>query len=83
VKLKIEVDCTSEEARAFLGMPDVRALNRHLVDEIGARMDAHLSAAAPEELLKNWLAFGGQASEHFMKMMTAAAGGGAAKPAGR
>jgi len=83
VKLKIEVDCTPEEARAFLGMPDVRALNGHLVDEIRARMDAHLSAAAPEEVLKNWLAFGGQASEQFLKLMTAAAGGGAAKPAGR
>lgn len=83
MKLRVEVDCTPEEARAFLGMPDVRALNRHLVDEVGARMDAHLAAAAPEEVLKSWLAFGGQASEQFMKLMTAAAGGGAAKSTGR
>jgi hypothetical protein len=45
-------------------------------------MDANLSMAAPEELMRNWMSFGGQASEQFMKLMTAAATGvrvGAAK----
>jgi hypothetical protein len=32
--------------------------------------------AAPEELMKSWMAFGGQASEQFMKLMSAAAAGG-------
>jgi hypothetical protein len=74
MKLKIEVDCTPLEARAFLGLPDVKALNDHLVKEMKSRMDANLALAAPEELLKSWMAFGGQASEQFMKLMTAAAG---------
>jgi hypothetical protein len=30
---------------------------------------------APEELMKNWMAFGGQAQEQFMKLMSAASGG--------
>jgi tRNA modification GTPase len=71
MKVKLEVDCTPHEARAFLGLPDVRALNEHLVKEMKARMDANLAMAAPEELMKNWLSFGGQASEQFMKLMTA------------
>jgi hypothetical protein len=33
---------------------------------------------APEEVMKSWLAFGGQAQEQFIKLMSAAAGG--AKP---
>ncbi len=74
MKLKIEVDCTPQEARAFLGLPDVKALNDHLVKEVKSRMDANLALAAPEELLKSWMAFGGQASEQFMKLMTTAAG---------
>ncbi|MGH7022586.1 MAG: DUF6489 family protein [Caulobacteraceae bacterium] len=77
MKMKLEVDCTPQEARAFLGLPDVRALNDHLVKEMKKRMDANLAIAAPEELMKNWLAFGGQASEQFMKLMTAAAGAAA------
>jgi len=73
MKAKLEVDCTPAEARAFLGLPDVSALNDHMVKEMKARMDAGLAAAAPEELMRNWMAFGGQASEQFMKLMTAAA----------
>ncbi len=72
MKAKLEVDCTPAEARAFLGLPDVSALNEHMVKEMKARMDANLAAAAPEELMRNWMAFGGQASEQFMKLMTAA-----------
>ena len=76
MKLKVEVDCTPQEARAFLGLPDVKALNEHLVKEMKSRMDANLALVAPEELMKNWMTFGGQASEQFMKLMTAAATAG-------
>ena len=75
MKAKLEVDCTPAEARAFLGLPDVTALNEHMVHEMKSRMDANLALAAPEELMRNWMAFGGQASEQFMKLMTAAAAG--------
>jgi Family of unknown function (DUF6489) len=78
MKAKLEVDCTPAEARAFLGLPDVTALNDHMVKEMKARMDANLAAAAPEELMRSWMAFGGQASEQFMKLMTATAS--AARP---
>jgi hypothetical protein len=73
MKIKVEVDCTPKEARAFLGLPDVEALNAHMVKEMKARMDANMAMAAPEELMKNWMTFGGQASEQFMKLMSAAA----------
>ena len=75
MKVTVEVDCTPQEARSFLGLPDVSALNSHLVDEMKKRMDANIAMAAPEELMKSWMAFGGQASEQFMKLMSAAAGG--------
>ena len=81
MKLNIEIDCTPAEARAFLGLPDVTALNSHLVEEMKKRVDANIAMVAPEELMKNWMAFGGQATDQFMKLMTAASGGiGGAKP---
>jgi hypothetical protein len=83
MKLNIEVDCTPAEARAFLGLPDVTSLNDHLVGEMKKRMDANIAMAAPEELMKNWMAFGGQASEQFMKMMTAASSGLGSPKSGR
>jgi hypothetical protein len=79
MKLNVEIDCTPAEARAFLGLPDVSSLNDHLVAEMKKRLDANIAMAAPEELMKNWMAFGGQASEQFLKMMTAAAGGKAGR----
>jgi hypothetical protein len=79
MKVTLDVECTPQEARAFLGLPDVSALNEHLVAEMKKRMDANLALAQPEELMKTWMAFGGQASEQFMKLMTAAAGAGLKK----
>jgi hypothetical protein len=87
MKVTIEIDCTPQEARGFLGLPDVAGLNDHLVAEMKKRMDANVAMLAPEELMKNWMSFGGQASEQFMKLMTAAASqglaGGKGGPGGR
>ena len=76
MNMKIEVDCTPEEARAFLGLPDVRPLNAHVVEEIKKRMESNMAMLAPEELMKSWIAFGGQATDQFRKMMTAGAAAG-------
>ncbi len=73
MKLKIEVDCTPEEARTFLGLPDVTGLNTHLVNEMKARMDQNVAMLQPDELMKTWMSLGGQATEQFRKLMTAAA----------
>ena len=78
MKVNVEIDCTPAEARAFFGLPDVTGLNEHMVEEMKKRLDANLAMAAPEELMKNWMNFGGQASEQFMKLMAAAASGGGA-----
>jgi hypothetical protein len=81
MKVTVEIDCTPVEARAFFGLPDVSALNDHLVAEMQKRFDANVAMLQPEELMRSWMSFGGQAQEQFIKLMTAAAGGGlGAKP---
>ena len=75
MKMSIEVDCTPEEARRFLGLPDVSGLNEALVKEMQARLSANLSALAPEELMKSWMAFGAGAQEQFRKFMEAGLAG--------
>ena len=72
MKMTIEIDCTPLEARTFLGLPDVSVLNDHLVQEMKTRMDTNMAMLQPDELMKNWMAFGGQATEQFRKLMTAA-----------
>ena len=75
MNLKFDLECSPEEARAFLGLPDVRPLNEHVVAEMKSRMSANMAMLAPEELMKSWMAFGGQATDQFRKLMTAAVQG--------
>jgi hypothetical protein len=72
MKVNVEVECTPQEARAFLGLPDVQPLNDHLVDEMRRRMDGNMAAMQPDELMKTWTSFGLQAQDQFRKLMEAA-----------
>ena len=77
MKMTIEVDCTPEEARRFMGLPDVSGLNERLVQEMGNRIDQNVSSLMdPQEFMKNWMTFGTGAQEQFRKMMEAGMGGG-------
>ncbi|MBS0363438.1 MAG: hypothetical protein JSR98_18850 [Proteobacteria bacterium] len=69
MKMTIEVDCSPEEARRFLGLPDVSALNEALVSEMQKRMEANMSLISPDEMMKNWMSFGQGAQEQFRKLM--------------
>lgn len=77
MKVTIDIECTPIEARTFMGLPDVSAVNEHLVAEMKKRMDENMTALQPEELMKTWFSFGGQAQEQFVKLMTSAAGAAA------
>jgi hypothetical protein len=81
MKVTIEVDCSPQEARAFLGLPDVAPLNEHLVSEMQKRLDANVALLEPDALMRSWMAFGGQAQEQFRNLMQAATTGArGAKP---
>lgn len=72
MKMTVEVDCSPEEARRFLGLPDVSVLNDHLVSEMTKRVEANISLLNPEEFMKNWMTFGAGAQEQFRKFMDVA-----------
>ena len=72
MKMTIEVDCSPEEARRFLGLPDVSVLNDHLVAEMSKRIDSNMSLLNPEEFMKNWMNFGTGAQEQFRRFMETA-----------
>ena len=77
MKVTVEVDCTPEEARAFLGLPDLTPLNEVLVGEMVNRAQTNMNMLQPDELMKSWMSWGGQAQDQFRRMMTAAATGAA------
>jgi hypothetical protein len=83
MKLNITVDCTPEEARAFLGLPDVTPINDTLVAAVKQRIEQNVELVSPEFYLKQWYSMGGQVSDSFMQMMTAGARAAAGDPPGK
>ena len=67
MKITIDVDCTPDEARRFLGLPDVAPMQQAMMDEIQRRMMDNLKAMEPEQLIKTWLPIGLQSWEQMQK----------------
>ena len=79
MKVTIDIDCTPEEARAFLGLPDVAPLQATLMKEIEDRMRAALRGTDPEVLFKTWLPAslqGWEQMQAFWRGMAGASGKG-------
>ena len=51
MKISIDIDCTPDEARRFLGLPDVAPVQQAMMDEIQRRMVAGLEKMEPEALM--------------------------------
>lgn len=54
MKVNINIDCTPEEARQFMGLPDVQPLQQAMMKQMEARMLAEIERFSPENLLKTW-----------------------------
>ncbi len=68
MKVTVNIECSPEEARAFMGLPDVQPLQDALMRELETRMRAHMQALAPENILSSWLPAGIQGMEQMQKM---------------
>lgn len=83
MKVTINIDCTPEEARTFLGLPDVQPMQAALMQQMQDQLSANLKAMDPETMMKTWLPVGLQGIEQFQKMMwsqmSSAMGGAPAK----
>jgi hypothetical protein len=75
MRVTVNVECTPEEARSFLGLPDVSRINDLLVDRVAAQAESNLDLIDPSELIKAWSSFGGMMREQFLAAMTTAATG--------
>ena len=82
MKIKIEVDCTPQEARHFLGLPDVEPLQRAMMDHMQDQMTGAMNIMDPETLVKSWFPLGQQGIEQFQRLMFGAAKAAASGMAG-
>ncbi|HAD99899.1 MAG TPA: hypothetical protein DCG04_00160 [Rhodospirillaceae bacterium] len=68
MKITVDIDCTPDEARKFLGLPDVTPMQEALMKQVQERMEANLKALEPEALFQTWLPAGLQGMEQLQKM---------------
>ena len=73
MKLRIDIECTPEEARSFFGLPEVSPLQQELMQAMAGRMREALTQSDPETLLKTWMPAGLEGFERLQRMFWGAA----------
>ncbi|MFN3230640.1 MAG: DUF6489 family protein [Alphaproteobacteria bacterium] len=52
MKVTINIDCTPEEARTFLGLPDVKPFQDSMLENMNQQMQNTLDTLGPEAMMK-------------------------------
>ena len=58
MKINVEVDCTPEEARRAVGLPDLTPLHDRYVATLMDMMEGSVRPDALEGMMKNWAPMG-------------------------
>ncbi|MGE0119325.1 MAG: DUF6489 family protein [Dongiaceae bacterium] len=82
MKIKLDIDCTPAEARAFLGLPDVAPLQAEMMTAVQERVAKVLATMDPETLMKTWLPGAAQSVEQMQKTFWEQLAGGGRKGSG-
>jgi len=54
MKITVDVDCTPEEARRFMGLPDLSPVHAAYVDRMTRAVSEGLTAESVGEMMKSW-----------------------------
>ncbi len=77
MKIHVEIDCTPEEARQFLGLPDVSQANQFYVDAIAKGMKGAANVDQLQDLAKGLAPMGQMGIKLFQQFMEGSSGFGA------
>lgn len=80
MKVNVEVDCTPEEARRFLGLPDVSKANEVYVDAVAKAMQGVGSFDQLQEYAKQLAPMGQIGLKFFEQIMQGGAAMAAVRP---
>ncbi len=75
MKINIEIDCTPEEARSFMGLPDVGALHDTYLSKMQSLMQDGITPGDVEALMKSWMPGATMGFEQLQKAMWSAMSG--------
>ena len=80
MKFQVDVDCTPEEARTFLGLPDMKPIHDMYIQAVMDTMSGQTNLEQMERMFRSLSPLGDAGMKLFSSMMdiglSAAAGGG-------
>jgi len=82
MKFNIEVDCTPEEVRRLVGLPDLAGVHDVYLDRIKDTMNKGLTPDLVESMVRTWLPLGGQGVD-FVKDLVGQFASGASGTSGK
>ncbi|WP_373088211.1 DUF6489 family protein [Sneathiella sp.] len=68
MKINLDIDCTPQEARTLMGLPDVEKMQEVLMKELQKKMLENIGNMDAENMMKTWLPAGMQGFEQMQKM---------------
>lgn len=74
MKVTIEIDCTPEEARRTMGLPDLSPLHERYLATLGEAMEGHVRPEMLEGMIRSWAPMS-EAGISFWRQMLDGAGG--------
>ncbi len=75
MKFNIEVDCTPEEVRRLVGLPDLSAVHDVYLDKVKAAAEKGITPDLVEGMIRNWVPMGEAGVDLVKQFMGAAVGG--------
>lgn len=74
MKIKVDIECTPEEARAFLGLPDVAPMQKAVMEKLQSRLEETVDSFDPQTVIKTWFPDAMKSWDQWQKAFWAAGG---------
>lgn len=71
MNISVNVDCTPEELRAFLGLPDVAPMQNAVMEDLERRMLEAMDQMTPTTMMKEWFTPSGAMYQSLLSMFQA------------
>ena len=68
MKIKFDIECTPEEARKFLGLPDVEKMQAQLMDQLQQKLSDNIASLDAESMMKTWMPAGMKGFDEMQNM---------------
>lgn len=75
MKFNIDVDCTPEEVRRLVGLPDLTGVHEVYLNQMKTVMTKGLTPDMVEGMVRNWVPMGGQGVDFVKDLIVQFSGG--------